>query len=155
LTEGPDYLPNRLRVGGIYLSGDDPETGKNEGWDPMFARWPKWSESYIYTQIREDRVGYWTNLKSLWLQAEFKPFPESYLRLDYHHLMAPQASDFAQLFPGGGGDKRGDLFIGRLGYRFNKHLAGYILWEGFVPGDYYWPGANGYSWMRTELSWSW
>ena len=33
----------------------------SENWDPLFSRWPKWSELYIYTQFRETGVAYWTN----------------------------------------------------------------------------------------------
>ena len=48
------------------LSGDDPATAGMEGWDPIFSRWPKWSESYIYTLTRESRPSYWSNLTSLY-----------------------------------------------------------------------------------------
>ncbi len=35
------------------MSGDDPSTDDNEGWDPLFSRWPKWSELYIYSLATE------------------------------------------------------------------------------------------------------
>ncbi len=40
-----------IQVGWVGMSGDDPATSKIEGWDPLFSRWPKWSELYIYSQV--------------------------------------------------------------------------------------------------------
>ncbi|MBD3402019.1 hypothetical protein GF420_03915 [candidate division GN15 bacterium] len=144
------FLPSSLTVGLIYLSGDDPDTDDWEDWDPMFARWPKWSESYIYTQIREDAVAWWTNLLSLYATVRFTLSPEVDLRGDYHRLAAPHAAT-AQDFPGGTGTGRGDLFIGRLSYRFGERWSGHLLWEGFMPGDYYSTTADSYAWIRAEL----
>ena len=63
-----------IQVGWYGFSGDDPRTtGRIEGWDPLFSRWPKWSELYIYSQMRETGVGYWTN-SSMWQgEAGFSP----------------------------------------------------------------------------------
>jgi hypothetical protein len=59
-------LPAQLTIGGIGLSGDDRATaGRDEGWDPAFSRWPKWSESLIYLFARESKPAYWTNFRSL------------------------------------------------------------------------------------------
>jgi hypothetical protein len=65
-------LPENKGVvtGGInVLSGDDPETADIEGWNPIFSRWPKWSELYIYSHTAENiggarTVAYWTNTMS-------------------------------------------------------------------------------------------
>ena len=51
-----------LLLGWTGLSGDDPATTANEGWDPLFSRYPKWSELYIYTLGSERGGAYWTNL---------------------------------------------------------------------------------------------
>jgi hypothetical protein len=42
-----------------------------EGWDPIFSRWPKWSESFIYTFTRESRPSYWSNMSSLYASLAF------------------------------------------------------------------------------------
>lgn len=144
-------LPYTVKAGGIYLSGDDPATTDWEDWDPMFARWPKWSESYIYTQINEDGVAYWTNLGSIYAGMSFKPDNNVNLDLYYYHLAALQPRDEAAVPPAGGGKTRGDLFVGKLSYSFNKNWTGHLLWEGFIPGNYYFENADGYSWLRTEL----
>ncbi|MCP4684173.1 MAG: hypothetical protein GY867_01895 [bacterium] len=147
--KGP--LPKKITLGALYLSGDDPGTEDNENWDPLFSRWPKWSESYIYTQVREDGVAYWTNCASLYGRVEFDVAQGVALGLDYHHLMAPEHADASVPFPGGAGRNRGDLVIGMLKYRVNQQLTGHILWESFTPGSYYFSQANGYAWARVEF----
>lgn len=150
-TAARGFLPSSLAAGVIYLSGDDPDTGNREGWDPMFARWPKWSESYIYTQIKEDAVAWWTNLISLNAAVQFPLSAQINLRLDYHHLTAPRKAATSADFPGGPGVTRGDLFIGKLSFRIDSRWSGHLLWEGFNPGDYYFDGADSYAWIRAEL----
>lgn len=145
------YLPTALTAGVIVLSGDDPETENREDWDPMFARWPKWSESYIYTQINEHAVAWWSNLISLNTTARFALSSRMDFRFDYHHLTAPELSDGPADFAGGKGRTRGDLFIGKLTFRIDHNWTGHLLWEGFMPGDFYFDGADPYAWIRAEL----
>ncbi len=145
------YLPRLLSLETVCLSGDNPVTVKYEGWEPMFARWPKWSESYIYTQIKEDAVAWWTNLISLHGGARFQLAPSLDLSLDYHHLLAFREPVDSLPFPGGNGKTRGDLFIGKLTFQINDYLSGHLLWEGFLPGNYYFSTADPYSWVRFEL----
>lgn len=145
------YIPYSLTSGVVYLSGDDPKTRQLEGWDPVFARWPKWSESYIYTQINEDKVAYWTNLFSFYSEVQFRFASDVDLYIGYHHLTAPYRPDDESDFPGGNGRTRGDLFIGKLSYKFDKCWSGHVLWESFLPGDYYFRSADSYTWLRTEL----
>jgi len=149
-TQRP-YLPSLVAAGIVYLSGDDPGTAEWEGWDPMFARWPKWSESYIYTQIREDAVAWWTNLVSCNAEARFLLTPAADLKLIFHHLMAPRSAGISSGFPGGTGTTRGDLFIGKLSYKFDQRWSGHVLGESFTPGDYYFNCADNYVWVRAEL----
>ncbi len=145
------YLPTLLTAGVIYLSGDNPGTENWEGWDPMFARWPKWSESYIYTQIKEDAVAWWTNLFSFNTEVKFLLTSEVNLTLAFHHLIAPRKAETSSDFPGGAGTRRGELFIGKLSYKFDQRWSGHLLCESFDPGDYYFDGADSYVWIRAEL----
>jgi hypothetical protein len=146
------YLPTSFTAGAIYLSGDDSKTDDWEGWDPMFGRWPKWSDSYIYAEIKEDAVAYWTNLASLNVEAKFLLSPAVEMKLAYHHLMAPQKADTSSAFPGGTGTARGDLFIGKFSYKFDQRWSGHLLYECLDPGDYYFDGADDYVWFRAELT---
>ncbi len=136
-------------VGGILLSGDDPETARMEGWDPIFSRWPKWSESYIYTLTRENRPSYWSNLTSLYgsVSLEFSS------RTDGVLMVQPMGAAKAQagVFPGGAGRDRGILLKGRLNYKISKFLTGRVIWEHFAPGSFYFAGASSYNWIQFEM----
>ena len=136
-------------LGGILLSGDDPATARVEGWDPIFSRWPKWSESYIYTFTRESRQAYWSNLSSLYAQLAF----DLGSRSDGHIMVMPMGAGHARpgAFPGGAGRGRGALYRARLNYKISKYMTGRVIWEHFDPGSFYFPGASDYSWIQFEL----
>lgn len=136
-------------VGGILLSGDDPATARMEGWDPIFSRYPKWSESYIYTFTRESRQAYWSNLSSLYASLAFDFGPRS----DGFIAVQPMGAGRVQpgVFPGGTGRDRGTLIKGRLNYRISKFLTGRFIWEHFTPGSFYFPGASSYNWIQFEM----
>jgi hypothetical protein len=136
-------------LGGILLSGDDPATARMEGWDPVFSRWPKWSESYIYTYTRETRSSYWTDLASIYAQLAF----DLGARSDGHVMVMPMGAQHAQpgLFPGGTGLGRGVLYRGRLNYKISEFMSGRVVWEHFEPGSFYFPGASSYNWLQFEL----
>ncbi len=136
-------------LGGILLSGDDPATARMEGWDPIFSRYPKWSESYIYTFTHESRISYWSNLSSLYATVAFD-FGE---RADGLVNLMPMRAGHAQpgAFPGGPGRDRGTLVKGRLNYRISQRLSGRFIWEHFTPGDFYFAGAASYDWIQFEM----
>ncbi len=136
-------------VGAILLSGDDPSTARVEGWDPIFSRWPKWSESYIYTYTRESRQSYWSNLASVYAQLVF----DLGARSDGHLMVMPMGAGQAQVgdFPGGSGRHRGTLLRGRLNYKVSKYLTGRFIWEHFTPGSFYLAGASSYNWLQFEM----
>ncbi|MCX6568678.1 MAG: hypothetical protein NT147_06470 [Candidatus Aminicenantes bacterium] len=138
-----------LTLGGIYLSGDDPATAEMEGWDPIFSRWPKWSESYIYTLTRENRPSYWSNLTSLYgsIALDFGGRTDGVLTLQRMGAVHAQPG----VFPGGAGLGRGTLLKGRLNYKISKFLTGRVIWEHFIPGSFYFPGAASYNWLQFEM----
>jgi hypothetical protein len=148
-TTGALPLLKTVVLGGIYLSGDRPGTEKIEGWDPIFSRWPKWSESYIYTLARESRPSYWSNLTSLYgsLSLDFGSRSDGLLM--FQRLGAIEAQP--GVFPGGTGLGRGTLLKGRLNYKINKFLTGRVIWEHFIPGSFYFPGAASYNWLQFEM----
>ena len=135
--------------GGIYLSGDHPGTAKMEGWDPIFSRWPKWSESYIYTFTRESRPSYWSNLTSLYGSIALDFGTRSDGLLMFQRIGAVEAQP--GVFPGGIGRTRGALLKGRLNYKISKFLTGRVIWEHFIPGSFYFPGAASYNWLQFEM----
>lgn len=150
-TGWPVHFPKTFTLGALYLSGDNPTTDKYEGWEPMFGRWPKWSDLYIYTLVRETGAAYWTNLASIFAKTSIVVVPDLTLSFDLYHLLAPQKANPETSFPGGRGKDRGNLFIGKLTYQMNKHVSGHVLWENFNPGNYYFDGADNCAWMRMEF----
>lgn len=144
-------LLKNASLGGFYLSGDNPQTEVMEGWDPLWSRWPLWSESYIYTLIPEydGRVGYWSNIASLNANISCALSDAVNFNFAYHHLYAPEdnTSDFCN----GNGIHRGDLFIVKTGYVIDNHWSGHFLLEHFSPGNFYFNNADSYNWVRFEL----
>jgi hypothetical protein len=137
-----DSLSNRLHLGYEYLSGDDPDTSKVEAFDPLWGRWPQWSELYQpYTYALDSRTGEATNLQRINLGWGMKPHPTTEVTLDYHALFANENTlgDRVPPVPGfsKNGDFRGHLFTGWVKVKYDKHVAGHLVAEYFNPGDYY------------------
>jgi hypothetical protein len=146
-------LPARpsLQVGWYGMSGDDPSTpARNEGWDPLFSRWPKWSELYIYSQVPEKGVSYWTNLGMWQVELLASPAKSVKVRATYYAMTAFHP------FPGnpnvfGGGKRRGDLYQGRIDVDLGKGLKGHALVEHLAPGSFY-AGRDSATFVRFELT---
>ena len=112
------YLPKNISVGIIYLS---------KNWDPLFSRWPKWSESYIYTQIKESKVAYWSNLVAITSGMDFIFDKNISFTFDYLHLIAAKTVDLKYGFINTRNNTRGNLFISKLDYKINKYFTGHLL----------------------------
>jgi len=140
-----------ITFGGFYLSGDNQKTEKYEGWDPLFSRWPKWSESYIYTLIKENSVAYWSNISSVYMGLKMPISNRLGVDLAVHHLMAPEYSKAKEGFLSGSGKNRGILFTSKIKVKLNKYLKGHFVFETFKPGNFYVDGASSYHWLRFEL----
>jgi len=141
-----------VTLGYIYLSGDDRKTDKQEGWDPLFSRYPWISDIYLYTITRETGVvAYWTNLHGLRTIITLKPTAKSKITLGYLYLRAVEAvpSTANAMFSGNSKD-RGQCPQVKFEYTFNKYTTVCFLAEYFIPGRFY---ANGDPALlvRTEL----
>jgi hypothetical protein len=123
--------------GYIGTSGDNPATkDKVEGWDPIFGRWPKYSELYIYSQVYDKAVAYMTNTGMWQGEVVYSPTKPTSIRFTYYRMGAG--------YPFGGNPKtfgagtvRGDMPQVRFDYTYNSHWKGHILYERLVPGSYY------------------
>ena len=153
-----------IKLGAVYLSGDDPDDRDaadpiDQGWVPVFSRWPEWSELYIYTQLDEAPlsayaepqlgggrfIAYWTNLRSLNAAVTIQPTGAFKLSYTYHALHAPQASA-SDL-----GHSRGCLHEWLATTDLGRHASMHFLIERFKPGDFYSHRVDDAWFIRTEL----
>jgi len=126
-----------LKAGYWLMSGDDPATaGRNEGWDPLFSRWPKWSELYIYTFSSEKGPSYWTNTDFLETELGLTSKPWLHHRLTYYHLSAFHPFGGKPTMYGSG-ETRGDMIQWRTDVKYRDLLTGHILYERLAPGNFY------------------
>jgi hypothetical protein len=144
-----------ILFGWTGLSGDDPATTANEGWDPLFSRYPKWSELYIYSLGSERGNSYWTNLSMGQAEVRLTPVKPLELRATYYRMAAFHAMGAFHPYPVtpkffAGGTQRGDLFAARADVRLNDNWRGHVVGEYLAPGDFY--AGNDYGWFfRAEV----
>jgi hypothetical protein len=141
-----------LQIGWTGLSGDDPRTPTYEGWDPLFSRWPKWSDLFSYTLGAERGNWYWTNLSMLQAEITASPCPRvalrgTYDRLGAFHPYPGRASVFAS------GTHRGDLFEARADVTANSNWRGHVQIEYLKPGDFY-VGRDAAWYFRVEATYA-
>jgi hypothetical protein len=127
----------KLGVGWYLLSGNDPDTSDDEGWNPLWARWPQYSELYTYAWDADGAVR-WSNLSMPHLDLQLSP--TSWYRAD---LMAAYLWAMEDDGPGSGKD-RGFLFtwwnrftLGEKLLTGSDKLTGHLLLEVLEPGNYY------------------
>ncbi|HJW73248.1 MAG TPA: alginate export family protein [Geothrix sp.] len=125
-----------VTLGWVGLSGDNPGTPQREAWDPLFSRWPKWSELYIYSQVPEAGVASWSNL-NLW-SGTVQAHPTEHLGLRgtimwlraFHPASVP-GPVFAP------GLDRGRLLELRADFKLSEQWQGHVLYERLDPGSFY------------------
>lgn len=125
-------------LAGYYaLSGNDPaRPGEVRGWDPLFARWPKWGDLELYSAVPENGVGYATNQTRWQLESGFSPASRLKWSFTYYKVGAfyPFGRNPAVF---GTGTDRGNNLQTRLDFKVNDHLRGHIDYETLLPGDFY------------------
>jgi hypothetical protein len=152
-------LKSSLHLGYEYLSGDDPDHDTNQSFDPLWGRWPQWSELMAYQWPLDSRVGEATNLQRLNLGWDAKPHDTTTVTLNYHALWANEnstrsAAQLANITDDG--DFRGHLFTGWIKTKLNKHLSGHLVAEYLLPGDYYARHRRDNSYfVRAEVNLTW
>ncbi len=135
-----DAHKNELHADYEYLSGDDPSTSTNEQFDPLWARWPRFSENYIYTYAMETRIAEVANLHRIAAGWTTNMTKKLQLCLDYHLLFAAENTrkDNPTLISfSNSGKFRGQLATAWLKYQYTKHISGHLMGEFFFPGNYY------------------
>lgn len=148
----PAMFEPKLTLGMIYLSGDDQGTEKFEGWNPLYSRWPKWSDLYIYTYVTEYGVAYWSNFSAPFAMLSFKPMERLELVGTLRMMSAPQDTPRPWLDLFGSGSERGLLSIVRLNWSWTDYLSGHLVWNRVDPGDYYAEGSDPSHFLRWEFN---
>jgi hypothetical protein len=156
---GGDSLENGLHLDYEYLSGDDPDTRDDETFDPLWGRWPQWSELIIYQWPLDGRVGEATDLHRLNLGWGAKLHPNTELKLDYQALWAdqqafhapPQLANISR-----DGRFAGHLFTGWRQAKLNRQISSRLVAEYLNPEDFYADDRQDDSYsIRAELSFLW
>ena len=141
-----------FECGGVYLSGDDPETEDYEGWDGFYGEWPKYSELYVYTmydntsRIQPNEPGTWTNMIAGWAQAN--------IVLNTCRLSGRITSFHAAEESTGPGDgtERGLLLVVRADIPLGAGVKGQLVGEHFSPGDFYADTADPAWYFRWQIT---
>jgi hypothetical protein len=124
-------------VGETALSGDDAaNTQTAGGFDPLFSRWPKWSELSLYSLASERGVGYWTNNNLVQIEGGLNPIKPLSLRATFYESRAfhPFGRNAAVF---GTGTHRGENYQVRADYVFNSRWKAHALYEAYLPGGFY------------------
>ena len=141
-----------FEIGFVYLSGDDPNSPDNEGWNPLFSRWPWLSELYILTYAPETGIpAYWTNLQLYRTSLKLQLSKKASLNLWYNYLKANEYTGKAGSIFSNTGKERGHLPQLMFKYKFTKNIDGYILTEYFIPGDFYVDTSDSALFLRWQL----
>jgi len=145
-------------LGYVYMSGDDPNTTKHEGWDPLWSRAPSWNDIFIYTLVNETTKdggaipGYWTNLHLFMGRVKMAPTDKTNLTLSYQYLRADEETDIKSAMFSNDSKDRGHIGQFILTHAFTKQISGLFLTEYFVPGDFYGDDAEDSVYVRWELT---
>jgi hypothetical protein len=149
-----DFKAHNLYAGGGYeaLSGDDPSTvDRIEGWNPLFARFVKPSELYVYSGMYENGLAYWSNLRGVTAETGLDLSRSIRLKGTWSRFAAPQCfRGNADIFTGRGHVRGHDVQM-RADFRLRESWKAHILVERMLPGDFYTHGSPGY-FLRFETS---
>jgi len=126
-----------IGAGVYYLSGDDPNTSENEAWNPLWARWPQYSELYVYAWDAEGAAN-WANVMMPHIDLSFAPWKGAKTTAMLGYLTAPEETG------PGTGDERGwlatmltDFTLAREILTDSDVLKAHLLVEVLDPGNYY------------------
>jgi hypothetical protein len=148
-----DKMNNQLSTGYEFLSGDRAGTNTNEAFNPLWGRWPQWSELIVYQFATEERIAQITNLHRLWWGWQFDPIKQIRVQLRYHLIFCDR-NTFKDTSPAnfGSGCFRGQVLTTMITYKINRFLSGHLTAEWFKPDGYYSPARDDNAlFTRAEL----
>lgn len=141
-----DKLNCQLSLNGEFLSGDNPNSkNRDEMFDVLWGRWPRWSELYIYSFATETsgKFAQWNNLIRFGPSWTCSPIKGMTASVMYNALFAPEntptrtpSAGAAALFSNDG-HFRGHYLQAVLKHQFTKNISGHLWGEWIWEGDYY------------------
>ncbi|MDO8303093.1 MAG: alginate export family protein [Sedimentisphaerales bacterium] len=134
-----DPMNNNFRLQYEFLSGDDPDSAQYEGFDTLWGRWARFSNIYA-DAVRLEGAGRpadYSNLHRVGPGWSISPSDKVTIATDYYLLFADQSQGEVDAQTSDNGLFRGQLVSSVLTYKFNKHIAGHLLGEVYLPGNYY------------------
>ena len=136
-------------IGYYFLSGDDPDTDKNESWNGALAGWAQYSNLMIISNIGNDQgFSRHNNLSSSFIELSF-PVYKGKLKFSYWNLKADEAGANTNL-----GKHRGDLFMIKLDYPLTEKLDLEVISEWLEVGDYYPNEMNDAHFLRIRFKYT-
>jgi hypothetical protein len=153
-----DKLNNQVNIQGEFLSGDDPNSDKDEMFDLLWGRWPRWSELYIYSYIMETsgRVAQINNIGRIGAGWSISPMKDMTFSAVYNAMFAPEKVPTRNLAASrfsGDGNFRGHYLQTVFKKQFGKHVAAHLWGEWVFMGNYY-TSSDVMSFLRAEIMFS-
>jgi Alginate export len=151
-----DSLNDQVSLVSEYLSGDNPNTpNKDEMFDVLWGRWPRFSELYIYSYPMENggKIAQLNNLLRAGASWSLTPVKGMTLSATYNALFAPVAVPTRTISPSlfsDSGHFRGNFLQLVLKQQFNKNLSGHLWAEFLRQGDFY-THRDTLSFLRAEI----
>jgi hypothetical protein len=158
-----DQMQNQVSLVGEFLSGDDPNSkGKDEMFDVLWGRYPRWTELGTWSYAAETAGKYlqMNNLGRVGLNWNVTPVKGLNFNAMYNALFAPESTptrDITGTSPANperfskNGNFRGHYVQGILKYQWNKYVTAQVKGELLLEGDYY-AQRDVMSFLRTELT---
>ncbi len=146
----------RLAVEAGYYQYSGGLTGGEETvsrhWDPLFGRWPIWSESFIYTLTGlASGIAKWSNVQAPFLRVSLQPSGGVALRGMLQHIRNAKPNGGLNLDP-----DIGTLGIAQVRLFPGEAVSGHLLLERmWYTGDGPVIRAAGYWWARAEVMYRW
>jgi len=161
-----DEVKNEVHIGYEYLSGDDPDSSKDEQFDSLWGDWPQYQrgndlQSYMWA-FEGDGVGNVTNMHRLGIGHSFKPHEFWTIASDYNLLWADE-NTYGGTSRGPGsaltfsnsGDFRGHMLSAIATYRCCKKFSTHFCLDYFIPGGYYDdPSTDPAMFARINVEWT-
>ena len=157
---------SELHIGYEYMSGDDPDTRKDEGFDSLWGDWPQSQrggdlQAYMFA-FEGDGIGNVTNLHRFGVGHSFKPAKDWTLLTDYNLMWADENTyGGTSRGPAEGinfsdsGKFRGHMLTGLLTYQCCKNFRTQFLVDYFIPGGYYdEPSQDDALFARINMEWT-